>query len=380
MTICVMLRLYVRGFMIKSLGVDDYVIIFSMVRITASYAFTRTDAPVSGLRNLICWLMYRANKMGPRLAHCATATSQSRSVLRDQLCWPAAIHGGHYRLQGGLMLCLPSHHRRKDQRRPVSISRLDLVHDGLCCLVASRRHSGITLSVQPSAQVLAASHARKVSRQCHHGKCFSPTAQYQRLTTSDQFYVLAANTILCDVIIILLPIPLLLRIKINNRKKIGLICVFTLGLFTTVCSIMRMVQIEIIAKNGNSTNLVLWGTVELNVGVSQSPQTMFTCSGLPCPMQIFLTCLPTLTPLVTWFANKSRKGTYEYTYGQNATAASGAIKLGSVDKQQVPVGITSKISHASRNDSEETILPMHGHDDMTILKTTTVDIKRYSQC
>lgn len=95
-------------------------------------------------------------------------------------------------------------------------------------------------------------------------------------------------------------------------------------------------------------------------------------------MQIFLTCLPTLTPLVTWFANKSRKGTYHYTYGQNATAASGAIKLGSVDKQHVPVGITSNISHASRNDSEETILPMHGHD--TILKTTTVDIKRYSQC
>lgn len=73
-------------------------------------------------------------------------------------------------------------------------------------------------------------------------------------------------------IIILLPIPLLLRIKINSRKKIGLICVFTLGLFTTVCSIMRMVQIEIIAKNGNSTNLVLWGTVELNVGVSLAPE------------------------------------------------------------------------------------------------------------
>lgn len=80
---------------------------------------------------------------------------------------------------------------------------------------------------------------------------------------------------MCDVIIILLPIPLLLRIKINTRKKVGLICVFTLGLFTTVCSIMRMVQIEIIAKNGNSTNLVLWGTVELNVGVSATPLLIY---------------------------------------------------------------------------------------------------------
>ena len=32
MTMCVALRLYVRTYMIKSLGTDDYVIIFSMVR------------------------------------------------------------------------------------------------------------------------------------------------------------------------------------------------------------------------------------------------------------------------------------------------------------------------------------------------------------
>lgn len=30
---------------------------------------------------------------------------------------------------------------------------------------------------------------------------------------------------------------------------------------------MRMVQIITIAKNGNSTMLVLWGTIEMNVGV-----------------------------------------------------------------------------------------------------------------
>lgn len=34
---------------------------------------------------------------------------------------------------------------------------------------------------------------------------------------------------------------------------------------------MRMVQIITIAKNGNSTMLVLWGTIEMNIGVRLLP-------------------------------------------------------------------------------------------------------------
>lgn len=82
------------------------------------------------------------------------------------------------------------------------------------------------------------------------------------------FYGLAAVTIVFDVIIFLLPIPLLLKLSINLKKKIALVCVFMLGLLTTVCSILRMIQIIAIARTGNSTMLVLWGVIELNVGVS----------------------------------------------------------------------------------------------------------------
>jgi hypothetical protein len=57
----------------------------------------------------------------------------------------------------------------------------------------------------------------------------------------------------------------------DKRKKYGLIGLFLLGLLTTVCSIMRMTQIPVIATgNGNSTMLVLWGNIEMNVGVSLS--------------------------------------------------------------------------------------------------------------
>ena len=93
------------------------------------------------------------------------------------------------------------------------------------------------------------------------------------LPNDTTFYVLAAITIFFDCIIFTLPIPLLAKVQISTRRKIALIGVFVLGLFTTVCSVMRMVQILQITKDGNSTGLVLWGTIEMNVGVSE-PESM----------------------------------------------------------------------------------------------------------
>ncbi|KAL8930423.1 MAG: hypothetical protein Q9208_000607 [Pyrenodesmia sp. 3 TL-2023] len=92
------------------------------------------------------------------------------------------------------------------------------------------------------------------------------------------FYGLAAVTVLFDIIIIPLPIPALLKLRISKAKRNVLISVFLLGLFTTGCSIARMYQISVIQKTGNTTMLIVWGVIELNVG-------------------IILTCIPTLGPL-----------------------------------------------------------------------------------
>lgn len=74
-------------------------------------------------------------------------------------------------------------------------------------------------------------------------------------------------TIVFDVVIFFLPIPVLWTVQINRRRKAALSGVFLLGLFTTVCSILRMARIPALAVDGNSTLLVLWGTIEVNVGV-----------------------------------------------------------------------------------------------------------------
>jgi len=100
-------------------------------------------------------------------------------------------------------------------------------------------------------------------------KSWRPSIPYGScLPNTTTFYVLAAISIFCDVCIFALPIPLLVKVRINNRRKAGLIAIFSLGAFTTVCSIMRIVQIDTIARTKDSTMLVLWGTIEMNVGVS----------------------------------------------------------------------------------------------------------------
>ena len=113
--------------------------------------------------------------------------------------------------------------------------------------------------------------------QCHPiAKSWEPTMAGQCLANYPTWNATAAVTILCDLLTFLLPLPLFARLQMDRRRKFGLIFLFVLGLFTTVCSVMRMVQIRIIAKNGNNSTLVLWGTAELNVGVSV--ETAILCS------------------------------------------------------------------------------------------------------
>ncbi|KAJ6016661.1 hypothetical protein N7451_000040 [Penicillium sp. IBT 35674x] len=94
-----------------------------------------------------------------------------------------------------------------------------------------------------------------------HGTC---------LPVGATFYGLAIFTIACDLMVIFLSVPPLLQLNIKPAQKAGVVCLFLLGLFTTLCSILRLTQINRVAfGDGNSTMLVLWGTIEFNVGVGR---------------------------------------------------------------------------------------------------------------
>ncbi|KAG5912599.1 hypothetical protein E4U53_005255, partial [Claviceps sorghi] len=98
-------------------------------------------------------------------------------------------------------------------------------------------------------------------------KSWKPWLAGSCLKPGPSFTGYAVVTIISDVVVAVLPIPVLLKLNVRLEKKLGLIAIFMLGLFTTVCSILRYLQIDRIQNgDGNSTMLVLWGTIEFNVG------------------------------------------------------------------------------------------------------------------
>ncbi|KAI9884094.1 MAG: swr1 complex component [Watsoniomyces obsoletus] len=257
MTIVMGLRGYVRLVLLKSVGPDDYTILFSAI---CSIVYNALAIAQSrwGL-GLPLKLRPKANTLDYRTLNYAGRPFYMFGITGFKVALCLAY----------LRIVPPS----KKLFKPLIWTVL------ITCVLA---HLAGTLVL-----ILQCSPVRKSLRPDTPGKC---------LRDDITFYVLAAVTIIYDCIIFLLPIPLLARVQISRRRKVGLIGVFVLGLFTTVCSILRLVQIVTISKNGNSTMLVLWGTIEMNVG-------------------IILTCIPTLTPLFKYFRNRTTKqGGYGYGY------------------------------------------------------------------
>ncbi|KAL2142537.1 hypothetical protein VTI28DRAFT_1040 [Corynascus sepedonium] len=98
-------------------------------------------------------------------------------------------------------------------------------------------------------------------------RSWNPNVEGTCLAPGPSFTAYAIVTIVSDVVVAIIPIPVLLKLKVHTGKKVGLIVIFLLGLFTTLCSIFRYQQIDRIQTgDGNSTMLIVWGVVEFNVG------------------------------------------------------------------------------------------------------------------
>ncbi|KAI1860263.1 hypothetical protein JX265_005824 [Neoarthrinium moseri] len=86
-----------------------------------------------------------------------------------------------------------------------------------------------------------------------------------------QTYTCAALNIVLDLLIFFLPIPQLFKLDLSMKKKIGIIFTFLVGLFVTVCSMIRLKALIGWQTSTNPTmeyaNLAVWSLVELDVGV-----------------------------------------------------------------------------------------------------------------
>ncbi|KAL8671048.1 MAG: hypothetical protein Q9168_004441 [Polycauliona sp. 1 TL-2023] len=108
-------------------------------------------------------------------------------------------------------------------------------------------------------------------------------------------WLIATNVpnIVIDFSIICLPLPLIWKLKLSMERKIGLTGVFLLGTFASIISIVRVhtnASLEIEDPTWNYVMVMIWSTVEGNVGV--------VCA-----------CCPVLAPLVRRCFGRSAKST-----------------------------------------------------------------------
>ncbi|KAI3397715.1 hypothetical protein diail_10484 [Diaporthe ilicicola] len=103
------------------------------------------------------------------------------------------------------------------------------------------------------------------------------------------YTAMASLTILFDVIAMILPFPVLMSLKMQNRRKVVLLGLFGLGVFITIIQIIRIQTVKRLVVYTDSAPLIMWSSVEANLGV--------IVASVPC-----------LSPLIKYFRERSTVG------------------------------------------------------------------------
>ncbi|KAJ5602901.1 hypothetical protein N7537_005857 [Penicillium hordei] len=98
------------------------------------------------------------------------------------------------------------------------------------------------------------------------------------------YFALGGTSIVLDLIIIALPLPVLWKLQLRLKQKALLGCLFALGFFVTVIQIIRILTVWDLKTYTDSKNIVIWSCVEISLGV-------------------IIACIPTYGPLFKSFAS-----------------------------------------------------------------------------
>ncbi|KAF5237883.1 hypothetical protein FANTH_10597 [Fusarium anthophilum] len=170
------------------------------------------------------------------------------------------------------------------------------------------------------------------------------------ILNKSSFYVGAAGNILTDILIMVLPIPVLRSLKLGRRQKWILMSVFCLGIFTCLISLVRI-------KFLNIGTDITWHNVE-----SASWSVSELCCGIICA------CVPTLRPLLSGHDRGSSHNQSSYARHENSRTNVMARQTGtsrSHEMHDLP-----RTLHSS--ESKDQLRPL----ESTIVVRTDVDQKR----
>jgi hypothetical protein len=81
------------------------------------------------------------------------------------------------------------------------------------------------------------------------------------------YFALGGTSIVLDLIVIALPLPVLWKLQLHPKQKALLVCLFALGFFVTVIQIIRIHTVWDLKTYTDSKNIVIWSCVEISLGV-----------------------------------------------------------------------------------------------------------------
>ncbi|KAJ4391271.1 hypothetical protein N0V93_004888 [Gnomoniopsis smithogilvyi] len=113
----------------------------------------------------------------------------------------------------------------------------------------------------------------------------SSIPNYVCLQAVPVYTTMASLTIFFDIIVMALPFPVLLDLKMQDRKKIVILGLFGLGIFITIIQIIRIQTVRRLTNLTDSAPLITWSSVEANLG-------------------IIVASIPCLSPLIKYFRER----------------------------------------------------------------------------
>ncbi|KAL8948136.1 MAG: hypothetical protein Q9222_005647 [Ikaeria aurantiellina] len=162
------------------------------------------------------------------------------------------------------------------------------------------------------------------------------------------FYISSAVTVVTDVIILLLPMPIVWKLQMPRAKRYGVLAIFLLGGFVCIASIVRFFYLhEIVPTDATWTqiNPAIWSIIEPSIGIVSA------C--LPIMGPIFRTKI-TSVRTTSWFTRSKSSGQGSSSYGPGSLGRQNAYD----QMAKKPAVVATVYSRETSQSDEEMAMPL----------------------
>ncbi|PGH08074.1 hypothetical protein AJ79_06074 [Helicocarpus griseus UAMH5409] len=190
--------------------------------------------------------------------------------------------------------------------------------------------------------------------------------------------------IAADFLIMLLPLRLLLKVQISNKQKIGLACMFSLGLIVIAFAFVRLYQVTKATKDAQINPTAL----------TDGPLLLSMWSQIEAAVALLVANIPAFRSLITppggtrirpskgsSYLHKSSSGARSGGFGSGAGSGSqkriskARVRRPSFEMQSLHSGTSSFGSNVELRDGEE----RYGRTTPGIVRTTEINVDSYSR-